>query len=290
MADPTCSVDGCDRSVYMKRLQLCNAHYQQHKAGKPFRPIRRRSAIYVGQKCEIEGCDGQVKSRGWCSTHYARWRNHGDPMKLLRGTRNPCTVDGCDRIGKNGNPCHMHYKQEHRKRGSIKKNCEFCGDRFGTYSGSVRFCSKSCAGDWTHSTGRAGRPKSTPLADAWESGDMKGFLKLVKEDCAETDRGCWEWQGSLDQSGYAIIYVRKALAGHRITFEAAHGVGLGKMHGHHICAVRRCVNPDHIQPATAAENSLEMMSRNSFIARIEALEGALREARPDDPLLRISTH
>ena len=119
---------------------------------------------------------------------------------------------------------------------------------------------------------------------------MKGFLKLVKEDCAETDRGCWEWQGSLDQSGYAIIYVRKALAGHRITFEAAHGVGLGKMHGHHICAVRRCVNPDHIQPATAAENSLEMMSRNSFIARIEALEGALREARPDDPLLRISTH
>lgn len=30
--------------------------------------------------CAIDGCDRPVKSRGWCSTHYMRWRRNGDPQ------------------------------------------------------------------------------------------------------------------------------------------------------------------------------------------------------------------
>ena len=29
--------------------------------------------------CSIEGCDYPVLARGWCSTHYTRWRKNGDP-------------------------------------------------------------------------------------------------------------------------------------------------------------------------------------------------------------------
>lgn len=33
--------------------------------------------------CSIDGCGRAVKARGWCYRHYTRWRNHGDPLKLL---------------------------------------------------------------------------------------------------------------------------------------------------------------------------------------------------------------
>lgn len=33
--------------------------------------------------CSIEGCDSRIQARGWCSKHYKRWRQHGDPLKTL---------------------------------------------------------------------------------------------------------------------------------------------------------------------------------------------------------------
>jgi len=30
--------------------------------------------------CSIEGCSKPAKSRGWCNTHYERWRKNGGPL------------------------------------------------------------------------------------------------------------------------------------------------------------------------------------------------------------------
>lgn len=30
--------------------------------------------------CSIDGCEKPMKTRGWCGTHYERWRLHGDPV------------------------------------------------------------------------------------------------------------------------------------------------------------------------------------------------------------------
>lgn len=34
--------------------------------------------------CSIAGCERPHDARGWCGTHYERWRKHGDPNVVLR--------------------------------------------------------------------------------------------------------------------------------------------------------------------------------------------------------------
>ena len=33
--------------------------------------------------CSIDGCEKPSRTRGWCHTHYTRWRSHGDPLVTL---------------------------------------------------------------------------------------------------------------------------------------------------------------------------------------------------------------
>jgi hypothetical protein len=36
--------------------------------------------IVPSEACSIDGCDRPHEARGWCSTHYRRWKTHGDPL------------------------------------------------------------------------------------------------------------------------------------------------------------------------------------------------------------------
>jgi hypothetical protein len=64
----------------------------------------------MAKVCQVEGCDNQSVSRGFCSKHYARWRRYGDPTApYVRGKRpSECQVPGCaKRVSANG-LCDMH--------------------------------------------------------------------------------------------------------------------------------------------------------------------------------------
>lgn len=72
------------------------------------------------KKCSIDGCDKEVKARGWCAMHYMRFRRHGDPL----ASRTPilvCTIDGCERDHSGRGLCLMHLKRLYRNGDPMKR-------------------------------------------------------------------------------------------------------------------------------------------------------------------------
>lgn len=88
--------------------------------------------------CSILGCNRPHKARGWCGTHYARWKCHGDPLKGARKVAGrPCSVGGCDSPVQARDLCSAHFQRVVR-RGRLhrinfhaidvngERLCEFC--------------------------------------------------------------------------------------------------------------------------------------------------------------------
>ena len=75
----------------------------------------------------------------------------------------------------------------------------------------------------------------------------------------EPNTGCWLWTGATDRGGYGRIGSgrrgRGTLLAHRAMYEIDKGPipdGLGL---DHLCRVRCCVNPAHLDPTTTGENA-----------------------------------
>jgi hypothetical protein len=75
--------------------------------------------------------------------------------------------------------------------------------------------------------------------------------------------GCWMWSSKVGRDGYGLIELRGPAGGrssrhwrvaHRVAFEAFVGLVPSGLELDHTCRVRSCVNPDHLEPVTHAEN------------------------------------
>jgi hypothetical protein len=65
--------------------------------------------------------------------------------------------------------------------------------------------------------------------------------------------GCWIWLGYIDPEGYGRHAQGYA---HRRSYEAANGPIPKGMHTDHLCRVKACVNPAHLEVVTPKENFL----------------------------------
>lgn len=70
-----------------------------------------------------------------------------------------------------------------------------------------------------------------------------------------SDRGCWLWTGQRYSNGYAVMHWQsKSRLLHRLTYEYFVGPIPAGMQLDHLCRIRHCVNPEHLEPVTHKEN------------------------------------
>ncbi len=67
--------------------------------------------------------------------------------------------------------------------------------------------------------------------------------------------GCWLWKGSLDKDGYGFMGVaEKRFRAHRYSYEQLVGPIPKELEIDHVCKVRACINPAHLELVTYKEN------------------------------------
>jgi hypothetical protein len=88
------------------------------------------------------------------------------------------------------------------------------------------------------------RKGGDPVARFWRYVDKSGT------------GGCWLWTNSLTEDGYGRFWPdRTRVLAHRFAYELIVGPIPEGLQLDHLCRVRRCVNPAHLEPVTAAENA-----------------------------------
>lgn len=67
--------------------------------------------------------------------------------------------------------------------------------------------------------------------------------------------GCWVWSARIDRHGYGVWSVNgRTLGAHRVMYERFHGPVPAGLEIDHLCRVRHCVNPTHMEAVTHSEN------------------------------------
>ena len=84
-----------------------------------------------------------------------------------------------------------------------------------------------------------------------------GHLRWVADRVTVDPDGCWIWNGSKTSGGYGKYTARgKSRSAHRGVYELLVGPIPDGMQLDHLCRVRACVNPLHLEPVTQRENLL----------------------------------
>lgn len=178
---------------------------------------RGESTMPKDTLCSIDGCGKPAKGRGWCASHWWRWRNHGDPLALKPKAVKPqfCSVEGCENPpnGKKG-MCNAHYLRQYRH-------------------GDVNHTERMANGTY----------------QKW----LLAHLDYEGEDClkwpfatCKDGRGMTSIEG-LKQPHRWMCHMRHGPAPSD-THQAAHSCGKGH---------EGCVNPNHLRWATPVENAAD---------------------------------
>lgn len=185
MAKPTCSVEGCSKTVRARKM--CGAHYEADRkrrrlagddgktrpcvgCGSEIHRTKSRGAItpYCSDgcrpQCVINGCEESSHARGWCVFHYSRWAEAGSPeapLTVVPHKDKLCAFEGCKHKQRKREWCSSHYNQwrSDGQVGALKytwadgSECVVCGKPTRLQPGFRKFCSPPCQQLWMRYSG-----------------------------------------------------------------------------------------------------------------------------------------
>lgn len=95
---------------------------------------------------------------------------------------------------------------------------------------------------------------------------LRRFITKIEPDANE----CWRWQATISRTGYARLSVGdRCEEAHRVVYELFCGDIPDGYTIDHLCRVRDCVNPMHLEAVTQRENILRGVGMGAQHARRE---------------------
>lgn len=136
--------------------------------------------------------------------------------------------------------------------------------------------------------------------------DQCGLSAILADRYDIEDRGhatpCWIFRGTPNAQGYCRITIKgRTHPAHRAYFLASGGIVPKGYEIDHLCRVRNCVNPEHLEAVTKAENLMravkltdaEVQELRRMVAaymRTPKANGKPRHQLPPGARLRIAEH
>lgn len=79
--------------------------------------------------------------------------------------------------------------------------------------------------------------------------------RILERITVSDETGCWLWTAGINGRGYGNITADgRTRSAHRVAYEEWIGPIPAGLDLDHLCRVRHCVNPDHLEPVTRREN------------------------------------
>lgn len=101
----------------------------------------------------------------------------------------------------------------------------------------------------------------------------RSVIDRFAEKIALTDSGCVEWIAGANENGYGVFFIsktprRKSVKAHRWSYEHHVGAIPDTLVLDHLCRNPACVNPEHLEPVSQAENIMRGASPSAIHAAL----------------------
>jgi hypothetical protein len=92
--------------------------------------------------------------------------------------------------------------------------------------------------------------------------------------------GCWLWTGSINRDGYGLIWSKtkggcgkKGRVAHRVFYEILKEAIPRETEIDHLCRIRNCCNPDHLEAVSHRENFDRSTARKGLSRKTHCIRG-----------------